>query len=148
MSVRAEFKDLAELLNKIDYLGNSDARSVFRAGASAGARVVKRYAQASAPGPGISITTKSTAEHASADIGPVKSKWYYQFAESGTKAHGPKRQRGKFMAWRESGKLVLAKRVRGVQARPFLKPALENHLQEIQDAIVEGYKKRLEKVSR
>ena len=50
--------------------------------------------------------------------------------------------------WRENGKKIIAKRVRGIQARPFLRPALENNLQEVQDAMLEGYRKMLDKVSK
>ena len=53
------------------------------------------------------------------------------------------------MIWKESGgRFIVAKRVRGIIARPFLGPALEDHLEEVQAAIVAGYQKRLAKVSK
>ena len=148
MSTRIEFDGLDELLNKISYLGGAEARKVFRAGASAGARLVRNYAIADAPGPYIGIKTRASETQAEAEIGPLKRYWYYKFAESGTRAHGPKKARRKFMMWRDNGKRILAKRVRGIQAKPFLKPALENHIPEVQAAMVAGYKKMLEKVSK
>lgn len=147
MSVSLEWKGLDELQNKISYLSDSEARSVFRQGVSAGAKVVRDYAKASAPGPEIIFKTKSSADSAEAEIGPVKAKWYYKFAETGTQAHGPKRKKNKFMRWNENGKLILARRVRGVRAKPWLQPALNDHLEEVEAAIVAGYLKRLAKVS-
>jgi len=148
MSIKADFQGLDDMLNKIAYLSNAEARSVFRNGVTAGARVVLKYAKAKAPGPGVSYKTKSSGDEAEAEIGPLKKNWYYRFAETGTQAHGPKRKKNVFMTWRENGKLIRAKRVRGVKARPWLQPALDEHVPEVQEAILSGYKKRLEQVSR
>lgn len=48
---------------------------------------------------------------------------YAVFVHEGTRAHGPVRAR--FLRFEIDGKVIFAKRVRGVSARPFLRNALE-----------------------
>ena len=53
MDVKVEFVNLEEVQMKIALMTNSEARRTFRAGVAEGAKVVKKYAQSGAPGPGI-----------------------------------------------------------------------------------------------
>ena len=87
-------------------------------------------------------------------IGPDSAHWYYRFPEYGSKAHGvTKRKRTRtvlalrksgmttkdirksnagalgrkpVMAWMQAGKLIIARRVRGMTAKPFLRPAADS----------------------
>ena len=87
-------------------------------------------------------------------IGPDSAHWFYRFQEFGTKTHGvTKRKRTKtvldlrksgmttkdirksnagalgrkpVMAWMQAGKLIIARTVRGMAAKPFLRPAADS----------------------
>ena len=149
MKVSVKFEGIDELQLKIAYLSGSDARKVLGEGAAAGAKVVLRKAKPNAPGSkklGYKVFRHTNV--AVSLVRPIRGHWYYKFRENGSKAHGPKKTWRKFLMWRENGKKIIAKRVRGIQARPFLRPALENNLQEVQDAMLEGYRKMLDKVSK
>lgn len=58
---------------------------------------------------------------------------YALFVEIGTGIYGPtgrpiKPKRAKLLVWRDkSGKLIFARKVRGRRATPFMRPAVDNH---------------------
>ena len=152
IEIRAEWTGVTELQNKILYLSGSEAKSVFRSGVTAGAKLVKNYAVQRAPGKNakkeIGYKTIGFTEGAMALIGPVSGKYWYRFYEYGTKTHGPRKKGRKLMMWRDGpgGKMNFARTVRGITARPFLHPAAEDHAAELEAAIIKGYKQMLEKM--
>lgn len=155
-TISAKFEGLDELTRRLRACG-AGTQAVFREAAEAGARVVQRHANANAPGPHIGIEAAvENAGRAVASIGPKKEKWFYRFREFGTKEHGPKHKKTRFqsylkkvgstvsdkrvsmMRWYEGGQPIFARKVRGVSAKPFLKPAMER-TEEIVEAVGEVY---------
>ena len=147
MKMRFEFTNLAEVQMKIGLMSNSEARRTFRIGVAEGAKVVKKYAQSGAPGPGIAFKTlRGGPEYGTALIGPNAKNWWYDFFEWGTKEHGPKIKGRKAMVLKKTGSGIFARKVRGITARPFMRRALESHVDEIYRAIVAGYEKMIKKL--
>ena len=143
ISVHATFPNLDAALRQMREVGAASQR-VFRQAAETGGRVVQQAAIANAPGPGIGIEVEvESSTRAVASIGPLKSKWFYRFRETGTKAHGPKHKQTRYqkdikragigtsdkrrsmMRWYQGGSPIFARRVRGVAAKPFMRPAME-----------------------
>ena len=111
-------------------------------------------------------------------IGPDKAHWYYRFAEYGTKTHGVRRrstrrmqglrkqgmkasaarkqQIGKrtvgstkpAMVFTINGKLIFARKVRGVAAKPFLRPAADTQGNAAVQAMGKVLKREIERAAR
>lgn len=154
--ITVTFEGLDDLTRRLQACGAA-TQAVFREAAEAGAQVVQRHANANAPGPHIGIeVVVENAGRAVASIGPKKEKWFYRFHEFGTKAHGPRHKKTRFQSylkkvgstvsdtrvpmlrWYEGGQPIFARKVRGVTARPFLRPAAQR-VSEITDAVGEVY---------
>jgi hypothetical protein len=150
MDIKLEWKNLEEVQMKINLMTNSEARKTFRSGVAEGAKVVKKYAISGGPGPGIGYKTMSGPEYGTGLIGPFSRNWWYDFFEWGTEVHSAKKKgravRSGVMKFSKSPVGVMVRRVKGVPARPFMRRALENHVDEIYTAIVSGYKKMIEKL--
>jgi hypothetical protein len=147
MDVKVEFVNLEEVQMKIALMTNSEARRTFRAGVAEGAKVVKKYAQSGAPGPGIGYKSlRGGPEYGTALVGPYAKNWWYDFFEWGTKEHGPKKKGRRAMVLKKTGNGIFAKRVRGITAKPFMRRALESHVGEVYNAIVSGYEKMIKKL--
>lgn len=109
-----------ELVAKLREMGIK-VQDVLEPAMLAGATMVRDAARGQAPGPHIEMeTTKRTAKVIEVSVGPAAAKWYYRFFELGTSAHGPRRAR--LMVW-EGG---AARRVSGIAAKPFLRPAADS----------------------
>lgn len=151
MKVKFEWKNLEEVMFRINLMTNKEAKATFRAGVAEGAKVVKKYAQSGAPGSGIGYKTlRGGPEFGTALVGPFSKNWWYDMFEWGTKLHGPKKK-GKagwtgVLALRKSGEKIFARKVRGIAAKPFMRRAFESHVDEVYNAIVAGYKKMIEKL--
>lgn len=155
-TVTAKFTNLSDVTRRLRAVGAA-SQAVFREAAEAGGRVVQRYAIANAPGPhiGIEVSAESSTR-AVARVGPLKTKWFYRFRETGTKEHGPKHKKTRFqsylkksgsdlsdsrksmMRWFVNGQPIFARKVRGVAKKPFMQPAIER-VDEISDAVGEVY---------
>lgn len=111
-----------------------------------GAELMKGWKSAAAQG--------INAKDMYAVIGPDKEHWYYRFSEYGTKSHGVRRRKrtvkeisarmgasreqrrsikksfaGKrpAMVFEINGRLIFTRRVRGVAAKPFMRPAIDSN---------------------
>lgn len=115
-------------------VANADeiARQLQARGAAAGAIVaqvvvavaeaLEPYAESLAPGPHLEVTLESQSrQNATAALGPDRKHWYYKFFEFGTRPHGPRK--AKIMLNPEH--TLFAHWVRGVAARPFLRPTAD-----------------------
>lgn len=153
-AIRMDFNNLDEITRRLRAVGGA-SESVFRNAAEAGGRVIRTAALSNAPGPeiGIEVVVESSSR-ATVSVGPLKNKWFYRFFETGTKAH--KARKSAFtkylnrigrtdlsatepvplMMW--VGGRFFAKKVKGVAARPFMKPAMER-VDEISDAVGQVY---------
>lgn len=144
--IKFEFTNVEEVQMKIALLTNSEARKVFRGGVTEGAKVIKKHAIAGAPGSGIGYKTLAGPEYGTGLVGPYAKNWWYDFFEWGTREHGPKKKGRKVMALKKTGNGIFARKVQGIAAKPFMKRALDSHVDEVVNAIVAGYKKMLAKI--
>lgn len=98
-------------------------------------------------------------------VGPDSDHWYYKFTDSGTKAHGvTKRKRTRMqqhtrrrdltlrarnlkpaMAWKQGGRWIFTRKVRGMSARPFMQPAMDAAHNDIMAAIGQTFAEEFEK---
>lgn len=159
-SIKATFPNLDDVTRRLRAVGAA-SQSVFMQAAEAGGRVVQRAAIANAPGPHIGINVEAeSGTRAVASVGPLKSKlaFFYRYFEFGTKAHKAKgtaedrafkkylRKIGRqdlvntepHMTMRSGGLWKTPKKVSGVTAKPFLRPAMER-TNEIVEAVGNVY---------
>lgn len=130
-----------ELVAKLREMGIR-VQDVLEPAVQAGAVLVRDAARGGAPGPHIETeTTQRTAKVVEVSIGPTRAKWYYRFFELGTSAHGPKRAR--LMIW-EGG---AARRVSGIAARPFLRPAWDSQGDAATDRVGRDFRSAVESVT-
>lgn len=114
-----------ELLAKLRALGLR-VQDVLEPAVEAAAAIVRDGARSGAPGPHVEMeTTEKNAQRVTVSVGPDKAHWYYRFFERGTAGHGPRRKR--IMAWQDGGGMIVAHYVRGVAARPFLRPSMDSN---------------------
>lgn len=114
-----------ELLAKLRALGLR-VQDVLEPAVQAAATIVRDGARSDAPGPHVEMkTTEKNAQRVTVSVGPDKEHWYYRFFERGTAAHGPRYKR--IMTWQGDGEMIVAHRVRGVTARPFLRPSMDSN---------------------
>lgn len=129
-----------ELVAKLREMGIR-VQDVLLPAMQAGAILVRDSASGQAPGPHIEMqTTKRTAKVVEVSVGPDRPHWYYRFFEFGTSAHGPKRAR--LMIW-EGG---AARRVSGIAARPFLRPAADSQGDAATDRVGQDFRSAVESV--
>lgn len=141
--VSMKFEGLKELEDKLLYLSKKETRSIFAKGAREGANVVKKYAENTRGRKTLRVSIRSWPDNAEAKVLPKDKFWYDKFIEKGTDSHGARKKGRKYMKFRKTPVGVVAREVRGVSAKPFLKPAFENHTDEIVKAISAGYEKKL-----
>jgi len=149
-AIKMDFKNLDEITRRLRAVGGA-SESVFRNAAEAGGRVIRTAAISNAPGPSIGMEVMvESSSRATVSVGPLKNKWFYRFHETGTRAHKAKKsaftkylnrigrsdlsatEPTPMMMW--VGGKFFAKKVSGIAARPFMKPALER-VGEISDAV-------------
>jgi HK97 gp10 family phage protein len=130
-----------ELARKLNELGLS-AKKVRDAAVEAAAEVIQEAAQERAPGPGIG---RERVEEGVWDVGPERAKWHYRFFETGTKAH---MVTGSTMRWFEGSAAQFSRghMVKGVAARPFLRPARDEREGEATAAFGKVIKTAVEKI--
>lgn len=134
MKVTTKIEGLGDLSKAFQLLkGATD--TVLEPAARAGAEVVRQAANQDAPGPHNEINMKRVSQKkAEAEIGPDKEHWYYLFEETGTDAHEITPSKKKALTW-PGGPMVKRVSHPGRAARPFLRPALDNNLNKILNAM-------------
>lgn len=133
--INVRLKGDKELFRKLAKL-NVNVEAVLEVAVQAAATVIQAAANPMAPGPNIQQeTVERKPSRVRVQVGPDKAHWYYRFAEFGTSAHGPKRKGRKMMVWQGGEGLIFARRVEGVPAKPFLRPAADGHSDQAQDAM-------------
>ena len=115
---------------------------------TAGAEVIADVLEATAPGSvGDEIvidTTKKRKDNVEVVVGPSKEKWFARFFEYGTTAHKVTAKNAKALklyGGADGLDYANSVEVEGVDARPFMRPALDGHQDEAQDAMRKETKK-------
>jgi HK97 gp10 family phage protein len=167
-TVKVTFQGLDTLTQRLRAVGAA-SQAVFCQAAEAGGRVVQSAAIANAPGPLIGLDVKAESNtRAVASVGPLRGNhsFYYRFFEFGTKAHSAtgkaddtnsrsfKRYLKRIgrtdlastvtprMMMRSGGGWKTPQKVRGVAAKPFLRPAMER-VEEITSAVGAVYEQAI-----
>ena len=141
-SMNADIKGLAELGIEFD---NTVARVIgaMREAAEAAGDVLKNAANAKAPSPHIvREVTEMEATHVTVAIGPDKKHWYFKFWETGAKGHAVKAKKKGALVFMGDHGMVLIRGVShpGMKAKPFLRPAIDEHKDAATEAAVKKYK--------
>lgn len=127
--VEVKLEGLEEVRAQLLARGETVASVLVRA-AQYGAGVIRAAADADAPSPG-SVTTKTVAsgKKVRVDIGPDKKHWYHRFFEFGADRHEIKPKRAKRLRFEIGDVFVFARAVQhpGMAAKPFLRPAMDEH---------------------
>jgi HK97 gp10 family phage protein len=134
-----------ELKRKLDLLGRRARGSLLKA-AEAGAEVIEAAAEQKAPGPHIATgNQKVEGGIAEVSIGPDKEHWHYQFFETGATGH---EITGSPLIFEGKTGLVVTKRVDhpGMQAEPFLRPALSERSEAAKDAAGRVFKSEIDQL--
>ncbi|MFO7537615.1 MAG: hypothetical protein R6X32_06095 [Chloroflexota bacterium] len=133
----------AEVKAAIKRLGPAAAK-VLETAVNEAADVVVRAANPLAPQPVIEKETVAKSEsRVEVDVGPPKEKWYYRFAERGTRPHVVN-PRGKKALHGGGDQFSSGHMVGGVAQRPFLRPALDENEAQAQTAAGKVFKRAVE----
>lgn len=142
--VRVEIKGLNDLLAKLEKLGDA-ADEALGAAAEAGAEELTRRMIPNAPGPHIEVELRYLGGgRVIYWVGPDKAHWYYRFFESGTMTHVvlPRRAR----ALKIGGEYKAGAVPRGMAAKPFMRPAVDEGQDKVKKAMGDVLKKALKGV--
>lgn len=122
-----------------------NVNKVLDAAVEAAAVVIEEAARSDAPGPEIDHERIKAGEY---DVGPTREKWYYRFFETGTVAHKVRPDTARALRFIENGSVVFSAGhdVRGIAARPFMRPAADEHGDDAVDAAGRVFKKAVERV--
>ena len=148
MDVKVEWANQEEVMFKIAMLSDRERKRIFRTGVTEGAKVVRRWMNSTGPGKKHAYKSlRGTAEAGVALIGPRSDAWYYGLFDKGTSDYRvPEKKGRRVMRLNKTDKTLFATRVRGITAKPYIKLALEQHVDEVYRAVVDGYKKALAKM--
>lgn len=143
-SITVEFTGLNKLKRQLEAVGVAP-RAVMMAAAVKGAEVVHDAAEPRAPGPFIEVAEDTlTDRQAAALVGPDEEHWYYRFHEFGAGSHPiPGAQ---FLVFEGDAGTVKTRSVDhpGMAASPFLRPAVDENM----DAIYEAMRAEFERAIR
>lgn len=130
-------------MRKLKALG-VNVNDVLDIAVEAAAVVIEEAARSDAPGPEIDHERIKAGEW---HVGPTKEKWYYRFFETGTVAHKVRPRKAQALRFIENGSVVFSAGhdVRGIPARPFLRPAADEHGGEAVDEAGKVFKKAIER---
>jgi HK97 gp10 family phage protein len=144
IEVRAELKGTREAIMRLRKIG-ADVGKVKKRAAEAGGEVIRGEADRMAPGPHIVMQTKAKGDRVRVDIGPDDEHWYYKFFETGVGRHdiGPKNS--SVLRFIDEGELVFTRLVDhpGMPAQPFLRPALDENVSRVVEAVAREIRKAL-----
>lgn len=147
-SITVELTGLAALKRQLEAVGVAP-RAVMQAAALKGAEVVHDAAEPQAPGPHIEVAPgELTDRRASALVGPDEKHWYYRFFEFGAGSHPEPGT--PFLVFEGDAGTIATRSVEhpGVAASPFLRPAVDEHKDEIYKAIAEVFEKAIREAVR
>jgi len=149
--ISIEVEGREALLEKLHQLGVQVER-VLQEAVLAGAEIGKELAEQRAPG---ALATEPVEDRrgrsvAQAAIGPDKEHWYYRFFEFGAEPHEITPKVKKALAYQGEGGPVVVGRVMhpGMAARPFLRPTVDQHADDIRDAVGAVLKRVIEEAAR
>ena len=128
MALRVEVTNLEEVRRVLEQLGPK-AVAAMPAAIAEGAKVLQARMVALGPGPHIEIEQ----DGASAEIGPDKEHFYYCFFETGTSAHLVEPREKSALKWGEQ--YAARSRPGGMAAEPFMRPAVDEGVGEIGEAM-------------
>jgi HK97 gp10 family phage protein len=140
--LRAKVEGLDDLKKAFQELERAERREVLLDAAQAGAKLIHAEANRRAPAPHIEMrNAKMGAGGALVEIGPDKEHWYYRFIETGAQRHEIK-GKGKPLVFDGRQGVVVTPKVDhpGMEARPFLRPALDMYGEQAQQAAGEVIK--------
>lgn len=135
-----------DLIRKLRQTG-ANVEAILEEAVHAAAQVINDAAEEQAPGPHIEQeTTRKTPRRVVVGVGPDKKRWYYKFAEAGAGAHDIRAKKKKALSFEGQGGAVVVGGVRhpGQQARPFLRPAIDNNAGEATAAMGDRLKSAVE----
>jgi len=125
-----KFEHADELKKALARLSKNAAGAVLRDAALDGAKVLQQAANADAPGPHIETDVVSVSKkQVVIAVGPDKEHWYYQFLETGSPPHTIMPSEKSALRWPDGDEAVFTSVVKhpGMAARPFLRPAIDEH---------------------
>ncbi len=141
-----EVTGLKELNRALSKLPGRIHNNIMTAAVRAGANIVKEEAARNLDGKKKDIVVaKSRAPKGTTlfKIGPSSGKWYLKFKETGTKPHVIKSKKKALADGTEFFGLVVDHP--GQPAAPFLRPALDENVPKIVEAMAKKTRERLEK---
>lgn len=144
MKVKIEIKGLEEVARKFAELGPA-AGAVLEEAVAAGADELKRRMITNAPGGHIDVELRyADGSRVIYYVGPDKAHYYYAFFETGTKTHwvAPRRARALKIGDRYAAKA----HPRGIAAKPFMRPAVDEGQDAISARVGEVVKRAIDKV--
>ncbi len=123
-----------------------NARAVLEAAVLAGAAVIESAADVLAPsggGMGSELRGRSK-KRVKAAVGPLRQNWYWRFFETGTQPHTiqPRKARALLIGGEQFATIA---NPRGMAARPFLRPAVDENVDEITTEVGKPIKRALDK---
>lgn len=135
-----------ELLHRLQQMG-VDVDAVLETAAVEGALVIARDASGRAPEPVIKTQISSHGKHGvTVDIGPPDGKWYWRFIETGAGPHAIKGKKGPLAFEGDQGLIVVGGvQHPGMEAHPFLRPAMDTKKDAARDTVGEHLRKAVEK---
>lgn len=151
MAERFEVHGLKEVNNLLKDLPEKVEKRILRSMVRAGAQVVRKAAVANLDGGTNNdiilkpSRSKSRAKKAIIiSVGPTKEKFYLKFLELGTKPHVIRRDQKKILS---TGEEIFGVEVQhpGQAAEPFLRPALDENVDKVIEAMAKQGAKRIEK---
>lgn len=150
-NVTVSLEGADELQAAIQGLRRAARGTVLERAALAGAEVIRDSAARRAPGPHIELETIKQADHAVlVGIGPDKDHWYYGFFETGTTGHPikPETKEALVFAGHEGPEVRIRVDHPGMDAAPFLRPAIDESKSAATMAAGDELRRGIERVAR
>lgn len=142
---RAELKGTREAIMRLQKVG-ADVEQVKKRAAEAGGEVIRTAADRNAPGPHIVMETTVKGSRAQVHIGPDDEHWYYRFFETGVGPHDIDPKNSSVLRFIDQGELIFTRLVGdhpGMPAQPFLRPALDENVNQAVEAVAREIRKAL-----
>ena len=138
-----------ELKAKFERLGRAARGPALERAVLAGAEPIRDEANRRAPGPHIEAEISEASEQAAeVEIGPDREHWYYRFFEFGAGSHaiGPSKGRAIRFPGSEGETIRFGVVHPGMEARPFLRSALDGRKDEATREVGEELRRGIEAV--
>lgn len=148
--ITVKLEGFDDILRKLNTMDQKITKELRQAG-KAGAEVIQDEAKAKAPGPEIGMHVEKATQHLiEIAIGPLKEKWFYRFFETGARKHEIKASKADVLSIPGVGRefYAQAENTGGVNAQPFLRPALDGKSDEATDTLGAVLWKALQELTR